>query len=123
MQVAVLVVRRECRRGVVSELEWAWRVLRLLSLPHLFPQKCIDVSDVAEYLSKKYRAGSQALSVWKRQERQVDRSSNLVRRQCYELSRLVAETGRFLQSVRKNGRGPGIREGDPFATSRLLKPI
>ncbi|TMK20704.1 MAG: extracellular solute-binding protein, partial [Alphaproteobacteria bacterium] len=26
----------------------------LFSLPHLFPQKCIDVSDVADYLGKKY---------------------------------------------------------------------
>jgi multiple sugar transport system substrate-binding protein len=29
-------------------------VLGLYSLPHLFPQKCIDVSDVADYLGKKY---------------------------------------------------------------------
>jgi multiple sugar transport system substrate-binding protein len=29
--------------------------LDFFSLPHLFPQKCVDVSDVAEYLSKKYR--------------------------------------------------------------------
>ena len=26
----------------------------LYSLPHLFPQKCADVSDVADYLGKKY---------------------------------------------------------------------
>jgi multiple sugar transport system substrate-binding protein len=26
----------------------------LYSLPHLFPQKCVDVTDVAEYLGKKY---------------------------------------------------------------------
>src|SRR5215468_4674262 len=26
----------------------------LYSLPHLFPQKCLDVTDVAEYLGKKY---------------------------------------------------------------------
>src|SRR6266403_5976677 len=26
----------------------------LYSLPHLFPQKCLDVSDVANYLGKKY---------------------------------------------------------------------
>jgi multiple sugar transport system substrate-binding protein len=24
------------------------------SVPHLFPQKCLDVSDVAEYLGKRY---------------------------------------------------------------------
>src|SRR5437867_6296398 len=28
----------------------------LYSLPHLFPQKCLDVSDVANYLGKKYGA-------------------------------------------------------------------
>jgi multiple sugar transport system substrate-binding protein len=26
----------------------------LYSLPHLFPQKCVDVSDIADYLGKKY---------------------------------------------------------------------
>jgi multiple sugar transport system substrate-binding protein len=26
----------------------------IFSLPHLFPQKCLDVTDVADYLSKKY---------------------------------------------------------------------
>src|SRR5258707_7817687 len=26
----------------------------LYSLPHLFPQKCLDVTDVADYLGKKY---------------------------------------------------------------------
>ena len=25
-----------------------------ISLPHLFPQKCVDVTDVADYLGKKY---------------------------------------------------------------------
>src|SRR4029077_9347778 len=35
--------------GAGPDLFWG-----LYSLPHLFPQKCIDVSDVAEYLGKKY---------------------------------------------------------------------
>jgi multiple sugar transport system substrate-binding protein len=35
--------------GAGPDLFWG-----LYSLPHLFPQKCIDVSDVAEYLDKKY---------------------------------------------------------------------
>src|SRR3569833_2438560 len=35
--------------GTGPDLFWG-----LYSLPHLFPQKCIDVSDVAEYLGKKY---------------------------------------------------------------------
>jgi multiple sugar transport system substrate-binding protein len=35
--------------GAGPDLFWG-----VLSLPHLFPQKCIDVTDVAEYLGKKY---------------------------------------------------------------------
>jgi multiple sugar transport system substrate-binding protein len=35
--------------GAGPDLFWG-----LYSLPHLFPQKCIDVTDVAEYLGKKY---------------------------------------------------------------------
>jgi multiple sugar transport system substrate-binding protein len=35
--------------GAGPDLFWG-----LYSLPHLFPQKCIDVSDVAEYLGRKY---------------------------------------------------------------------
>jgi multiple sugar transport system substrate-binding protein len=34
--------------GAGPDLIWG-----LYSLPHLFPQKCVDVSDVANYLSKK----------------------------------------------------------------------
>jgi hypothetical protein len=41
---------------VESSLSWngPGRVLGLLSLPPLFPQKCFGVSNVAEYLGKKY---------------------------------------------------------------------
>src|SRR4249920_4087438 len=35
--------------GTGPDLFWG-----LYSLPHLFPQKCLDVSDVADYLGKKY---------------------------------------------------------------------
>src|SRR5262245_62603067 len=35
--------------GAGPDLFWG-----LYSLPHLFPQKCLDVSDVAEYLGGKY---------------------------------------------------------------------
>jgi multiple sugar transport system substrate-binding protein len=35
--------------GAGPDLIWGY-----YSLPHLFPQKCLDVSDVAEYLGKKY---------------------------------------------------------------------
>jgi multiple sugar transport system substrate-binding protein len=35
--------------GAGPDLFWG-----LYSLPHLFPQKCVDVSDVADYLGRKY---------------------------------------------------------------------
>jgi ABC-type glycerol-3-phosphate transport system substrate-binding protein len=35
--------------GTGPDLIWG-----LFSLPHLFPQKCVDVTDVADYLGKKY---------------------------------------------------------------------
>jgi multiple sugar transport system substrate-binding protein len=35
--------------GAGPDLFWG-----LFSLPHLFPQKCLDVSDVADYLGKRY---------------------------------------------------------------------
>ena len=35
--------------GLGPDLFWG-----LFSLPHLFPQKCVDVTDVADYLGKKY---------------------------------------------------------------------
>jgi multiple sugar transport system substrate-binding protein len=35
--------------GAGQDIFWG-----LYSLPHLFPQKCLDVTDVAEYLGKKY---------------------------------------------------------------------
>jgi multiple sugar transport system substrate-binding protein len=35
--------------GAGPDLFWGY-----YSLPHLFPQKCVDVSDVADYLGKKY---------------------------------------------------------------------
>src|SRR5581483_10060350 len=35
--------------GTGPDLFWG-----LYSLPHLFPQKCVDVTDVADYLGKKY---------------------------------------------------------------------
>jgi multiple sugar transport system substrate-binding protein len=35
--------------GAGPDLFWG-----LYSLPHLFPQRCVDVTDVADYLGKKY---------------------------------------------------------------------
>lgn len=36
----------------------------LYSLPHLFPQECMDVSDVADYLGKKYGGWSKAAEIY-----------------------------------------------------------
>ncbi|PWB64715.1 MAG: ABC transporter substrate-binding protein [Bradyrhizobiaceae bacterium] len=36
----------------------------LYSLPHLFPQKCVDVSDVADYLGKKYGGWVQSAQIY-----------------------------------------------------------
>ena len=50
--------------GTGPDLFWG-----LYSLPHLFPQKCVDVTDVADYLGKKY-GGWVAKRRYIRQERQ-----------------------------------------------------
>ncbi|MCZ7660045.1 MAG: ABC transporter substrate-binding protein [Xanthobacteraceae bacterium] len=36
----------------------------LYSLPHLFPQKCVDVSDVADYLGRKYGGWVQSAQIY-----------------------------------------------------------
>ena len=44
-----LLTNSTANTGTGPDLIWS-----LYSVPHLFPQKCIDVSDVADYLGKKY---------------------------------------------------------------------
>lgn len=44
-----------------SGLDMVWG---LYSLPHLFPQKCLDVSDVADYLGKKYGGWTPAAELY-----------------------------------------------------------
>ena len=44
--------------GAGPDLFWG-----LYSLPHLFPQKCVDVSDVADYLGKKYGGWTEAAAL------------------------------------------------------------
>ena len=36
----------------------------LYSLPHLFPQKCVDVTDVADYLGKKYGGWAESAKIY-----------------------------------------------------------
>ena len=85
----------------------------LYSLPHLFPQKCIDVTDVADYLGKKYGGWAPAAPVT------YGKSGNkwIEIPICYtgslhELSALVAEKGGLLQVPGDHRRLPRIRQGD-----------
>ena len=57
--------------GAGPDLFWG-----LYSLPHLFPQKCLDVTDVADYLGKKYGGWvPSAIAYGKGTGTQVDRHS------------------------------------------------
>ena len=93
--------------GAGPDLFWG-----LYSLPHLFPQKCVDVTDVADYLGKKYggwvpsavtygKSGNKWIAI------PVCYSGNLMN---YRVSRLAE--GRLLQVPGDDRRVPGIRQGD-----------
>ena len=93
--------------GAGPDLFWG-----LYSLPHLFPQKCLDVTDVADYLGKKY-GGWVPSAVSLRQERQqVDRHPGLLHRQLINYRIAALEEGRLLQIPRRHRRVPRIRQGD-----------
>ena len=53
----------------------------LYSLPHLFPQKCVDVTDVADYLGKKYGGWVPTRGDLRQERQQVDRHPGLLQRQ------------------------------------------
>ena len=53
----------------------------LYSLPHLFPQKCVDVTDVADYLGKKYGGWVPTRGHLRQERQQVDRHPGLLQRQ------------------------------------------
>ena len=77
--------------GAGPDLFWG-----LYSLPHLFPQKCVDVTDVADYLGKKYGGWVPSAGPTARDRQQVDRHSDLLQRQPDELPHRGVEEGRFL---------------------------
>jgi multiple sugar transport system substrate-binding protein len=54
--------------GAGPDLFWG-----LYSLPHLFPQKCVDVSDVADYLGKTIRRLGAERGAIRQERQQVDR--------------------------------------------------
>jgi len=55
VDIAPRILRgRAAKASVAANTGAARPVWGLYSLPHLFPQKCLDVSDVADYLGKKY---------------------------------------------------------------------
>ena len=62
--------------GAGPDLFWG-----LYSLPHLFPQKLLDVSDVAEYLGKKYGGWVPSARHLRQERRQMDRGADRLRRQ------------------------------------------
>ena len=82
--------------GAGPDLFWG-----LYSLPHLFPQKCVDVTDVADYLGKKYggwvpsavtygKSGNKWIAI------PICYSGNM-----HELPHLVDEEGRLLKNSRR----------------------
>ena len=92
--------------GAGPDLFWG-----LYSLPHLFPQKCIDVTDVADYLGKKYGG-------WVPSAVTYGKSGNkwIAIPVCYSGNmmnyRLASQEGRLLQIPRHHRRVPRIRQGD-----------
>ncbi len=92
--------------GTGPDLFWG-----LYSLPHLFPQKCLDVTDVADYLGKKYGGWVERGEV--RQERQqMDRHPDLLLGQHAELPGRGLDQGGLLEIPRQDRRLPRIRQGD-----------
>ena len=99
--------------GAGPDLFWG-----LYSLPHLFPQKCVDVTDVADYLGKKYggwvpsavtygKSGNKWIAI------PICYSGNMMN---YRISSL--EEGRLLQIPDDDRRIPRIRQGDEGARAR-----
>ena len=76
----------------------------LYSLPHLFPQKCIDVTDVADYLGKKYGGWAPAAEAYGKTRQQVDRHPGRHHRRPDELPHLLDGEGR-LQGIPEGHRG------------------
>ena len=77
-------------------------VLGTNSLPILFPQKCLDVSDVADYLGKKYGGWVASAQVYgKAAAAQVDRYADLLQRQPDELPHLVDGKGGLQEIPRR----------------------
>jgi multiple sugar transport system substrate-binding protein len=106
--------------GANPDLIWGF-----YSLPHLFPQKCLDVSDVAEYLGKKYGGwvanaiaygkgrGDKwiGLPIWYVGNAMNYRKSSLKRA---GFSRVPATTDEFLEyakATKKNNRPGGFALG------------
>ena len=78
----------------------------LYSLPHLFPQKCLDVTDVADYLGKKYGGWVPAASAYGKSGDKwigipVAYTGNLMN---YRMSAL--EEGRLLEVPERHRRVP-----------------
>ena len=83
----------------------------LYSLPHLFPDKCMDMTDVANYLGKKYGGWTPVGRDLRQVGRQVDRHPGRDHRRPDELPHLVDGEG-GLQGIPEGHRGlPRTRQG------------
>jgi hypothetical protein len=92
-------------------------VLGLYSLPHLFPQKCLDVTDVAEHLGKKYGGWARARSNTARAG-QVDRDPGLLLGQPDQLPQGGLGQGRLFDLPQDHRRVHGLRQGHEGARAR-----
>ncbi len=67
----------------------------LYSLPHLFPDKVVDVTDVADYLGKKYGGWVPTAVTYGTSQRQVDRHPDCLQRQRHQLPHSMIEKAGF----------------------------
>ena len=67
----------------------------LYSLPHLFPAKCVDVTDVADYLGKKYGGWVPTRRHLRQERQQVDRDPGRLQRQRHQLPQSMIEKAGF----------------------------
>ena len=90
----------------------------LYSLPHLFPQKCVDVTDVADYLGKKYGGWVPTRGDLRQERQQVDRHSGRLQRQRHQLPHRSVEEGRLQEVPEDHRRLPRLCQGDEGARTR-----
>ena len=99
--------------GAGPDLFWG-----LYSLPHLFPQKCVDVTDVADYLGKKYGGWVAERGDLRQERQQVDRSPICYSGNLMNYRIEASKKAGFSKFPGHHRRVPRIRQGDEEATAR-----